>query len=147
MITAVTSVAFIVLTIIAGAVLYTSLIEIPVRQQKNPEGQLNNWQLVFPRASGLLKTSGILLAPLLILSGYLSGNILWYVSFACLMVVQPFTAMFVTKTNNTLVALSAESDRAQIVSLIQTWDRLHHMRTAMIMSSMLIAATALFYTT
>ena len=59
--------------LMVGAAIYSSVVEVPVRQILNPRGQLMNWQSVFPVASGFLKPFGTGLFPLAIVIGFLSG--------------------------------------------------------------------------
>ncbi|MEP0565138.1 MAG: DUF1772 domain-containing protein [Paracoccaceae bacterium] len=134
------------LGMMAGAVIYTSFVEIPVRQKLDAERQLQNWQLVFPVASGFLKPFGIGLFPLLVIVGFVSGNWLWGVSALLLIAIQPFTAMFISKTNDILIGEKPKDASAAIPPLIRKWDRLHHVRTALISSSLFCALTAHFQT-
>lgn len=134
------------LGMMAGAVLYTSFVEIPIRQKLTPAGQLQNWQLVFPVASGFLKPFGIGLFPLFVAVGFATGNWLWVASALLLISVQPFTALFITKTNTMLVETTHQDVSDKTTKLIRNWDRLHHVRTALIAASFTCALIAHFQT-
>ena len=134
------------LGMMAGAVIYTSYVELPVRQKLDAQGQLQNWQLVFPAASGFLKPFGIGLFPFFVIVGYVSGSWLWVLSTLLQIAVQPFTAMFISKTNNTLVAVGLVDATAATTNLIRKWDRLHRVRTALTSLSFTCALIAHFQT-
>ena len=134
------------LGIMAGAVIYSSFVEIPVRKKLAGPNQLHNWQLVFPVASGFLKPFGIGIFPVFVIVGFVSGNWFWFLSALLLIAVQPYTAPFITKTNNLLKATDVSDATDATQGLIQKWDRLHHVRTALILSSYFCALIAHFQT-
>ena len=134
------------LAMMAGAVIYSSFVEIPVRQKLDVQGQLQNWQLVFPVASGFLKPFGIGLFPLFIIVGFVSGNWLWFLAALLLIAVQPFTATFISKTNDALLATDLANTSEATSALIRKWDRLHNVRTVLITSSFTCALIAHFQT-
>ncbi|ABD56657.1 DUF1772 domain-containing protein [Jannaschia sp. CCS1] len=130
------------LGLMVGAMIYTSFVEIPVRQKLDGPAQLLNWQLVFRVASGFLKPFGIGLFPLFLVVWFLSGNWLWGLSAALLIAIQPFTALFIAKTNAALIEINPKEATEATKTLIRGWDRLHHMRTVLITSSFTIALIA-----
>ena len=134
--------ALVSLGLIAGATFYSSLVEIPVRQKTKPGDQVHNWHLVFPAASGLLKTFGILTLPLVVAAGYSSGNWLWYVSAVLMFALIPFTAVLIAATNDKLLAITVDKADDTSASLVRTWDKLHHVRTVLAGSAFVVAAYA-----
>ncbi len=118
--------------LMAGATSYSSLVEIPIRATTDEASQLKNWRLVFPKASGLLRTIGMITVPLLVLTWYLTGNIYWIYAAIPLFLLIPFTAIAIAKTNTKLLNLK-NADGA--MNLISSWGKLHHIRTIMAICS------------
>lgn len=132
------------ISLMAGSVLYTSLVEIPVRQKTSAAEQLRNWHLVFPVASGLLKPFGIALTPLVLLAGIMTSQWLWYVALVLLIALVPITAKFIAPTNARLLAMQENTPADEITQTIQAWDRLHHLRTIMTLGAFFFAVLAVY---
>ena len=118
--------------LMAGSTFYSSFVEIPIRATTDEESQLMNWRLVFPKASGLLKSIGMITVPILILTWYLTSNIYWIFAAIPLFLLLPFTAIAIAKTNTKLLELKNSKGAKE---LIYGWDKLHHIRTIMAICS------------
>lgn len=124
---------------LCGSTLYSSLVEIPVRQRMNEEGQIQNWRLVFEKAHGLSKVSGLIACILSLMIWYFTSNILWMVCSCTLFVILPYTTLLMSKINDAL--LQSESSIGLSV-YIRKWDKLHHGRTFLCLISFIIAISA-----
>ena len=134
------------LGLLSGATFYSSVVEIPVRQQMTDASQqLLNWQFVFPKASGLLKPFGIALAPIILLTGYWSGQWIWYLAVGGLMLIVPFTSIWISKTNDELMGMTTLSPSEDIVVGIQSWDSRHNVRTVLCLSAFVSGVVASFF--
>ncbi|MCK8521808.1 DUF1772 domain-containing protein [Aquimarina sp. D1M17] len=125
--------------LVAGSTFYISLVEIKVRTQTNEEEHLKNWQMVFPKASRILKTFGIITVIFILLAWYFTQDILWIISAIPLFLLVPFTAIFISKTNAELANLK---DVRGTIPKIHKWDKLHHVRTVLTILSFVIAVIA-----
>ena len=119
-------ISIVLVGLVAGATFYSSVVEIPVRQKTAEEDQLKNWILVFAKASSILKTMGIITMLSILITGYLTENWYWYVGAVPLFLLMPFTAIFIAKVNDEIMALTSS---VGVSKLIKKWDRLHHIRT------------------
>ena len=125
--------------LIAGSTFYISLVEIYVRSLTSEKEQLKNWKMVFPKASGILKTFGVITGVFILLTGYFTNNLLWYISAIPLFILVPFTAIYIHKMNNELAVLE---DYHDVIPKIQKWDKLHHIRTVLAISAFIICVIA-----
>jgi len=124
---------------LSGGTLYSSFIEIPVRQKLNEAAQIQNWKLVFDKAHRLLKVSGLSTCALTLTTWYLTSNVLWLVSFFTLVLILPYTKFLLTQTNDILLKSKSGSGLADH---IRKWDRLHHGRTAICLLGFLLCIAA-----
>jgi len=125
--------------IVAGSTFYSSMVEIPVRAKTNEDEQLKNWRLVFPKASGLLKTFGNITMISILATWYFTGNITWLFGAIPLFILIPFTAIFIAKTNAKIASLT---NSVGVSILIKNWGKLHHVRTALAILSFIICVFA-----
>lgn len=115
--------------LMTGAVLYTSIVEVPARAALSPSDQLTNWQSIFPRAAKVLKNFGLFVTVLLILTTLITLNFFWFLAAALLFGLGPFTALKISPTNNKLLAMTKVEDANEVTALIAKWGELHNIRT------------------
>lgn len=123
--------------ILTGASLYSSMVEIPIRAKTSEEEQLKNWRLVFPKASKLLIIIGNIAMVLVLITWYLTGNMGWLMGAIPLIILIPFTVIFIFKTNAELTSLT---DLTEVSTLIKNWGKLHNVRTILSIISFIICA-------
>ena len=128
--------------LMAGASLYISWVEVPARQDLATLDKLVNWQSIFPKAMAVLKTSGMVILPFILLIMVFRFHIGWLVAFALLMALGPFTAKKIAPTNEILLGFTPETDTSEIVRKIADWGRLHNLRTWMTGTAFAAAALA-----
>ena len=125
--------------IVAGATVYSSFVEIPIRTKTSEEEQLKNWKLVFPRASNLLKKYGIVTMFSILTTWYLTANYYWFLGVIPLFILIPFTKIFIVKVNNKIMSLP---DSKGVAEIIENWDKLHFVRTALAIISFILCVLA-----
>ncbi|MEO9967771.1 MAG: DUF1772 domain-containing protein [Reichenbachiella sp.] len=125
---------------LCGSTLYSSLVEIPVRQQLSEEEQMKNWKLVFEKAHKLSKTSGLITCVLTLVVWYITSNVLWLACSLILFLILPYTVLLLAKTNEVLLH---SKSTIGLSKYIKQWDRLHHGRTAICFVGFLIYLVAI----
>ncbi|MGQ0649349.1 MAG: DUF1772 domain-containing protein [Gemmatimonadaceae bacterium] len=118
----------------AGAAAYINFVEHPARMEAGVGPALAQWAPSYRRAT-------LMQAPLALLGGgaalgawFLVGGRGWLASGLLLVSVVPFTLLVIMPTNRALQAVSAE-DHAKVAALLQRWNRLHAVRTALSIAS------------
>ena len=130
------------LGILAGAMVYESVVEIGVRKSTNAQEQLHNWQRVYPVACGLFKPFGTALIPVSIICGIRSGNWVWYIATIALLILIPFTAIALGNINEKLLSCEKISDEIETKNLIAQWGKFHHVRTTITVFSFALGVIA-----
>ncbi|MBA3507803.1 MAG: DUF1772 domain-containing protein [Betaproteobacteria bacterium] len=116
--------------IFAGAALYITLVEHPVRLGLDTAAAMAQWAPSYQRAT-------LMQAPLAIassLAGFgawlLDGGIVWLAAAVFIGVVVPFTFLGVMPTNKKLLALASDRASPEARTLLERWGLLHAVRTA-----------------
>ena len=129
--------------ILTGSSFYSSMVEIPIRSTTSEEEQLKNWRLVFPKASKLLILIGNIAMVLVLITWYLTSNMGWLMGAIPLIILIPFTVIFIFKTNAKLTSLT---DSTGVSALIRSWGKLHNVRTILAIISFIICAATVVIT-
>jgi len=122
----------------AGAALYINLVEHPARMSLGAETALAQWAPSYRRATWMqapLAAVGFVAA----LFAWLGGaSASWLAGGVLLGLVVPYTLVVVKPTNDRLLSaeLDARSSRAR--ELLQRWNVLHAVRTAMSMVALVL---------
>ena len=131
--------SIVLIGILTGASFYSSMVEIPIRATTSEEEQLKNWRLVFPKASKLLIIIGNIAMVLVLITWYLTGNTGWLMGAIPLIILIPFTVIFIFKTNAKLTSLTNSTG---VSTLIRSWGKLHNIRTILAIISFIICAVS-----
>jgi hypothetical protein len=131
MIEALKILAVISASLFAGAALYINLVEHPVRMRLETRIAMSQWAPSYKRATRMQ-------APLALLS-FLSGCVVWLTGasvgwlVASLLIgaVIPFTFIAIMPTNNKLLAPERDLGSAKTRALLESWGRLHAVRTGL----------------
>jgi hypothetical protein len=123
----------------AGAALYINVVEHPARMGLDTAVAVTQWAPSYQRATWLQ-------APLAVLSfvtglsvWLLGSDILWSIGALLIGLVVPFTFVGIMPTNHRLLAPDRDLESAETRALLNTWAKLHAIRTALS-----LAATALY---
>lgn len=122
---------------LAGAMVYDSLVIVPARRAVPIDDQLEGWREYFSRAKSFFQAVGMaLLGPMgycLYQSGFAP---LWAAAIAPVLLVGPYTALFIKPHNDMLESKRGdELSPAALSAAMSKWARRHHVRTAMFLFS------------
>lgn len=122
-------------TLFAGAALYINVAEHPARMTLDAKLALLQWAPSYRRAT-------LLQAPLALLSfccgtavWILGGDIGWLVAALLIGAVVPFTFIVVMPTNRRLIGPIRNTDSSETRRLLEKWNKLHAVRTALSIAS------------
>jgi Domain of unknown function (DUF1772) len=123
----------------AGAALYVNVVEHPARMGLDTAVAVAQWAPSYRRATWLQAPLAIL-SFLTGLSAWLLGSgTLWAMGAVLIGLVVPFTFVGIMPTNRKLLAPGRDLKSAETRALLDTWAKLHAVRTALS-----LAATALY---
>ena len=123
--------ALLAAALFAGAALYINVAEQPARMTLDDRPLLTQWQPSYKR--------GFVMQSALAIAGFVLGGIAWWLSErdlfaagAILMIANwPWTLIAILPTNKILMAIDPASGDARIRPLLENWNRLHAVRTAL----------------
>jgi hypothetical protein len=115
--------------IFAGAAVYVSLVEHPVRMGLDTRAAAVQWAPSYRRAT-------LMQAPLAVLgfiascvAWLLGGGVAWIIAGLLIGVVVPFTLIVIKPTNNALLASGRDLASADTRALLERWGKLHAVRS------------------
>ena len=115
----------------AGAALYVNIAEQPARLALDDKSLLAQWKPSYAHGkymqAGLAMISGILG----LFAAWQSGEWRWAVGALLILANWPFTLLGIAPTNNKLNAIAADDAGPASRSLLETWGRLHAVRTVL----------------
>jgi len=118
-------------SIFTGAAIYINAVEHPARMSCGIDAALAEWAPSYKRAT-VMQASLAVLGFLFSAIAWVAGaNSLVLVAGITLVLVAPFTLMVIMPTNNRLLALNAEKDAGEAELLLNRWNRLHLVRSAL----------------
>jgi hypothetical protein len=131
MLHALEAVATLCAALFAGAAMYINVAEHPARMRLETGGAARQWAPSYQRATWMQ-------APLAVI-GFLAGAAAWLlgggtgwlVAAVFLGAVVPFTLIVIMPTNHRLLAPGRDLASAETRALLETWARLHAVRTAL----------------
>ena len=130
--------ALVVAAIFTGAAIYINIAEQPARVQLNPGALLAQWKLSYAR--GLMMQSS-----LVIVSGVLGVVVYfgtwdwrWLLGAVLMLANWPYTLVVVFPVNKRLEATPPGSANAEIRELVETWGRLHAVRSTLGLGATLV---------
>src|SRR3954470_10959118 len=115
----------------AGAALFINVAEHPARMALETSLAAKQWAPSYKRATWLQAPLALIACFAGVAIWLLDGNLWWLVSAVLVGAVVPFTLIIIMPTNNKLLAGGRDLASAETRSLLQTWGRLHAVRTAL----------------
>jgi hypothetical protein len=115
----------------AGAAFYVSTVEHIARFSLDDRGMLTQWKPAYARGAvmqaGLAMASGILG----LLATWLTRDWRWVVGAVLILANWPYTLLVIKPTNDKLNATANEQAGPASRALLETWGRLHAIRTTL----------------
>jgi len=131
-------------TLFAGAAIYINLVEHPARMGCDTKTAATVWAPSYKRAT-VMQAS---LAVLSFLSGVsawlLGGGMMWLFGAALIGLVVPFTLIAIMPTNHKLLAPGRDLASPETRALLETWGRLHAVRSALSLLASVVYVALLF---
>jgi hypothetical protein len=122
----------------AGAALYVNVAEQPARLQLDDRALLTEWKPAYKRGFAMQAPLAIIGFLLGALAAWQTGNWLWLAGGIVLVANWPYTLLRIKPTNNALMAMDLAATPAEARGLIETWGRLHAVRSALGIAATLI---------
>lgn len=115
----------------AGAAFYITVAEQPARLGLDDRSLLREWKPSY--AAGFAMQGSLAVASALCGFGaaWVTGDLLWIVGAGLILANWPFTLFGMMPTNNRIKAIAEAEAGPQSRALIQSWGRLHAVRTAL----------------
>ena len=115
----------------AGAALYINVAEHPARMGLETVVAAKQWASSYKRATWLQAPLALLGFAAGVTAWFLGASIVWLVAAVLIGAVVPFTFIAVMRTNNKLLAPGRDLASAETRALLETWGKLHAVRTGL----------------
>ena len=129
--------ALILAAAFAGAALYVNAVEQPARLALDDAGALAEWKPSYVRGYAMQATLAAVSGLLGLAAAWIASDWRWVLGALLMLANWPFTVLVIVPTNNRLKAITPETIDPLTRSLIERWGRLHAVRTALGVASVL----------
>jgi hypothetical protein len=128
----------------AGAACFISLAEQPARLRLDDRSLLAQWKPSYergrPMQAGLAVVSGLLG----LLTAWQTGDWRWIIGAVLILANWPYTLLFILPVNKKLEAIAPQAASGTSRALIESWGRMHAVRTGLGLASALAYLWALY---
>jgi hypothetical protein len=115
----------------AGAALYINIAEQPARLGLDDKAMLAQWKPSYARAYNLQSALAAVSAVLGLLTAWLTGDLRWLAGSLLILANWPYTLIAIAPKNKMLKAIASDDAGPTARILMETWGRLHAVRTAL----------------
>ncbi len=136
-------IALIAAAAFASIAIYISVVEQPARLLLEPEAALRQWAAGFPTAMKIQGGLALFCAALGCWLCYRTRNWLWLIGAAVAVANWPFTLVWLSPVNDTLMTTATMQAGASTQALLVNWGQLHAVRSALGVAAVIILALAM----
>jgi len=127
--------------IFAGAALYINLVEHPARMSLGVAAALAEWRPAYQRATMMQAPFAIIGLIAGVTAWAMGAGAMWLVGALLLGTVVPFTLLVTFPTNRQLLDPAVATDLTRARVLLDRWNRLHAVRSALGVAALLVFLT------
>ena len=127
--------------IFAGAALYINLVEHPARMSLGVAAALAEWRPAYQRATMMQAPLAIIGLIAGVTAWAMGAGAMWLVGALLLGTVVPFTLLVTFPTNRQLLDPAVATDLTRACVLLDRWNRLHAVRSALGVAALLVFLT------
>ena len=127
----------------AGAAFYVNFAEQPARLGLDDKALLAEWKPSYARGFAMQASLAVVSGLLGLTAAWQASDWRWIVGAALILTNWPFTLLGIMPTNNKLKAIALDAAGPVSRALIETWGRLHAIRTILGIASALAYLWAL----